>query len=114
MSTPRPKSPLDTALANVPADFRNRITKSYTDLKSRHAENKHDAAGLSAGKFCETVVRLLQHELNKTVTPFGQRIRNLNEECESFAEVPKAVGNESLRIVIPRAVSLLYTLRNKR
>jgi hypothetical protein len=114
MSTPKPKSPLDAALANVPAEFRNRIIKSYLELKSRHAENKHDAAGLSAGKFCESVVRLLQHELNKTVIPFGQRIRNLSDECDSFANVPRAVGNESLRIVIPRAVSLLYTLRNKR
>jgi hypothetical protein len=114
MSTLKSKSPLDTALANVPADFRNRIIKSYLELKSRHAENKHDAAGLSAGKFCESVVRLLQHELKRTVTPFGQRIVNLSDECDSFAQVPKALGNDSLRIVIPRAVSLLYTLRNKR
>jgi hypothetical protein len=114
MSTPRPKSPLEAALANVPADFRGRIAKSYLELKTRHAENKHDAAGVSAGKFCESVVRLLQHELKKPVTPFGQQLTNVASECDSFAQVPKTVGNDSLRIVIPRAVALLYTLRNKR
>lgn len=114
MSTPKPKSPLDDALANVPADYRRRIVKSYLDLKSRHAENKHDAAGICAGKLCETVVRLLQHELKKPVTPFGQQLANLSGECESFAKIPKTVGNDSLRIVVPRAVSFLYTLRNKR
>jgi len=114
MSTPKPRSPLDAALTNVPADFRNRIIKNYLELKSRHAQNMHDAAGLSAGKFCESVVRLLQHELKEPVTPFGKRILNLTNECDSFAQVPKTVGNDSLRIVIPRALALLYTLRNKR
>jgi hypothetical protein len=114
MSTPKPKSPLQDALAKVPTDYRNRIIKAYLELKARQAEGKHDAAGLSAGKLCETVLRLLQHELKKTVTPFGQQIPNFSGECESFAQVPKAVANESLRIVIPRGLNYLYTLRNKR
>ena len=114
MSTPKPKSLLQDALANVPTDFRSRIIKAYSELKARQAEGKHDSAGLSAGKLCETVIRLLQHELKKAFTPFGQQIQNFGAECESFAQVPKALGSESLRIVIPRALSFLYTLRNKR
>ena len=114
MSTRKPKSPLQDALANVPADYRSRVIKSYLELKSRHAERKHDAAGLSAGKLCETVLRLLQNQLGQTVTPFGQPIPNFHDVCESFAKVPKANGNESLRIVIPRALAFLYTLRSKR
>jgi len=114
MSTRKFSAPLDAALINVPTDFRRRITKAYLELKSRHAENKHDAAGVSAGHFCESVVRLLQHELKTSFTPFGQQLTNVAGECDSFAQVPKAVGNDSLRVVIPRAVSLLYTLRNKR
>lgn len=114
MNTPKPKSPLQDALANVPADFRSRIAKSYLELKARHAEGKHDSAGVSAGKLCETVVRLLQQQMGKPVTPFGQQIANFAGECDSFAQLPKASGNESLRIVIPRALNFLYTLRNKR
>jgi len=114
MNTPKPKSPLHDALANVPTDYRNRIINSYLDLKSRHTEGKYDAAGVSAGKLCETVLRLLQHELKKAVTPFGQQITNFAGECDGFAQVPKTMANESLRIVIPRALSYLYTLRNKR
>jgi hypothetical protein len=114
MSTRKPKSPLQDALANVPADYKNRLIKSYLELKSRHAEGTHDAAGLSAGKLCETVLRLLQSQLGQAVTPFGQQIPNFHDVCESFAKVPKVNGNESLRIVIPRALSFLYTLRSKR
>ena len=114
MSTPKPKSPLRDALANIPTDYRSRIIKAYLELKARQAEGKHDAAGVSAGKMCETVLRLLQHELKKSVTPFGQQILNYSGECDSFAQVPKAAANESLRIVIPRGLNFLYTLRNKR
>jgi len=114
MNTPKPKSPLQDALANVPADYRGRIAKSYLELKARQAEGKHDAAGVSAGKLCETVVRLLQQQLGKTVTPFGEQIPNFAGECDSFVKLPKASGNDSLRIVIPRALNYLYTLRNKR
>lgn len=114
MSTPKPKSPLQDALANVPTDYRNRIIKTYLDLKARQAEGKYDSAGVSSGKLCETVLRLLQHELKRPVTPFGQQISNFSGECDSFAQVPKASANESLRIVIPRGLNYLYTLRNKR
>jgi hypothetical protein len=114
MSTPKPNSQLEVALAGVPTNFRTRIAKAYLELKARHAESKHDAAGISAGKLCETVIRLIQHELKGTYTPFGQQINNVPLECETFAQTPKTAGNDTLRLVLPKAISLVYTLRNKR
>ena len=105
---------LESALASIPVTFRKKITKSYLDLKRRHAEAEYDAAGLSTGKFCEAVLRLLQNELTGSHTPFGDRIVNFGDACEKLTQTPKAAGNESLRIVIPRTLSFLYTLRNKR
>ncbi|MGT2438152.1 hypothetical protein ACU4GH_22585 [Bradyrhizobium betae] len=107
-------SPLDAALAGVPATFRGRIIKAYLELKARSAEAKHDAAGVSAGKLCETVVRLIQHELTGAFTPFGQQINNMAKVCEQFAQTPTTSGNDSLRLVLPKAISLVFTLRNKR
>jgi hypothetical protein len=114
MNTPKAKSPLQSALANVPSEFRTRIIKAYLDLKARYSEGKFGGAGLSAGKLCESVIRLLQQELKGSHTPFGHQIQNFAAECESFAQIPRTQGSESLRIVIPRALSYLYTLRNKR
>lgn len=107
-------SPLETALLGVPGLFRGRIVKSYLELKGRYSETKHDAAGVSAGKLCETVVRLIQHELTGSFTPFGQQINNMAKVCENFASMPEAAGKASLRLVVPKAISLIYTLRNKR
>jgi hypothetical protein len=115
MSTsPSKQSPLDVALGALPATFRKRIIKTYLDVKRRHAEAEFDASGLSVGKFCETVLRFLQQELTGTYTPFGQQLPNFANECAKLAQTPKTAGSESLRIVIPRAIDFLYTLRNKR
>lgn len=116
-NTSKHKSPLQDALGNIPTEYRGRIIKAYLDVKARHAEAKHDAAGLSAGKLCEAVLRLLQSQLGQAVTPLGQQIPNFQNACDKLAALPKdpaQKGNEALRVVIPRALAFLYTLRNKR
>ncbi len=110
----KPKDSLDSALAAIPSDFRKKLLNSYRDLKTRHSEAKFDAAGLSAGKFCETTLRFLQQKLTGAHVPFGAKIPNFVEACASLGQQPVTSGNESLRIVIPRALVYLYTLRNKR
>jgi hypothetical protein len=113
-STSKSSSPLETALGNVPAQFRGRLVKTYLDIKRRLAEANYESLGLAAGKFCEIVLRLLQHEILKAHTPFGQKIPDFSVECRKLIESPKTAGEESLRVVMPRALVFIYTLRNKR
>jgi hypothetical protein len=115
MSTTRSRALLlETALAAVATNFRKKIISTYLDVKRRHADGEYDAAGLSVGKLCETVLRFLQNELTGSHTPFGQKIGNFVDECDRLEKLPKSSGNESLRLVIPRSLVFLYTLRNKR
>jgi hypothetical protein len=114
MSTSKPKDVLDDALKAIPSTFRKHILKTYRDLKRRHSEAKFDASGLSAGKFCESVFRFLQHHLTGSCVPFGTAIPNFADECAKLVALPKTAGNESLRVVMPRTLVFLYTLRNKR
>jgi len=75
MSTSSLSSPLEMALANINSKFRSRIIKLYLELKRRYAEAtfdlSFDAAGLSAGKFCEAMLRFSQNELTGIYIPFG-------------------------------------------
>jgi hypothetical protein len=110
---------LDLALANVNEKFRGRIIKTYLELKHRLIRSFHtkeyDSSGLSSGKFCETVFRILEFELKSgSYTPFSQHIGNLAKELINLEQIPKSAGHESLRIIIPRALLVIYTLRNKR
>jgi hypothetical protein len=105
---------LEAALAGVPAVFRTRLIKRYRDLKEAHVSGQHDATGLRTGKFCEALLRLLQNELTGSYTPFGQQIAGFADECAKLERLPRTAGIESLRVIMPRALNFLYTLRNKR
>ena len=102
------------ALAGVPAAFRAKITSSFLELKKRSREGKLDAAGLSAGKFCEAVLRLLQQEVKASYTPFGKQIPNFADVCREIISGTSTTVPESLRVIVPRALVFVYTMRNKR
>lgn len=117
-NTSNPKSSLNAALSAIPTKFRNRIVQSYLELKRRYYaasyDSSWDTAGLSAGKFCESVFRFIQHELTGSSIPFGTHIPNFADECRKLIQLPTTAGLESLRVIIPRALVFLYTLRGKR
>jgi hypothetical protein len=111
-------SAINVALGNIEAGFRKRIIDAYLELKHRAFKavyNKEfDSAGISSGKFCEILFRFLEKELKGTYTPFASHISNMASELNKIEQLPKTSGNESLRIIIPRAILMIYTLRNKR
>ena len=114
MNTGKNNSGLDFYLENIPAIFRNRIIKEYLNIKSRFRKGDFDSSGLSCGKFCEQNLRFLQHVLTGTHIGFTDEIKNFQSEIAKLEKVDKSKGNDSLRIIIPRALAFLYTLRNKR
>lgn len=114
MNTKSPSPALETALASIPAAFRGKIVQTYLDLKRNCVECRYDAAGMSSGKFCEVVLRFLQNIIHGTHTPFGKQIPNFADECRRLVSAPVTAGNESQRIVVPRALIFLYTMRSKR
>jgi hypothetical protein len=109
---------LEAALANVTTKFRVKIISTYLVIKNRYShatfDNSFDSSGLSVGKFCETVLRFLQEELTGSYTPFTKQIQNFAEESRKLIVLPTTSGQESLRIIIPRALVFLYTVRGKR
>jgi len=113
-TTSKRTSPFEAALRPIPSQFRTKIVKAYSELKRRNSEGQHDSAGLSAGKLCESVLRFLQQQLTGSFVPFGTPLANFQDECDKLARTPKTSGPESLRIVVPRSLAFLFTLRNKR
>lgn len=118
-ATPQPNALLETALAGIKKTFRSRIIASFVEIRTRftqavYTDSAYDAIGLSAGKYCETILRFLQDELTGTHTPFGSQLGNYGDVCRSLEQTPKSAGSESLRILIPRCLSFVYTARNKR
>ncbi|MFY0642765.1 MAG: hypothetical protein JXR16_17065 [Bermanella sp.] len=119
MDTASPEELLVSALSAIDDNFKEKIVDSFLELKRRftqavYSDQAYDAIGLSAGKFCETLLRFLQQELTGKHTQFGSPIRNFADECRKIENLPRDAGPESLRIIIPRCLLFIYTVRNKR
>jgi hypothetical protein len=105
---------LDAALGALPAVIRKRLVSNYANLKRPAFESHSDALGHQAGKLAEVLLRALQHWLTDTYIPLSTGLRNFKGECEKIEALPKSTGPEGLRILMPRALVFLYSLRNKR
>jgi hypothetical protein len=105
---------LDVALGNVPDSFRRRIVDAYLDLKHRGRVGDPKGAASSHSHFCEAVLRFLQAALTGTHIAFGVHIKNFQQECVKLENAPATPTNEAQRLIIPRALAFLQTLRNKR
>lgn len=114
MGTAASDPTLEAALVNVPSRLRTSLIKSYRDLKAAYSAGQHDACGLRVGRFCEVMLRILQDMLTGQHVALGTRIRNLEDECRKLEQTPQTAGPEGLRVIAPRALAFLYTLRNKR
>lgn len=114
MSTSANRTTLEEAMQGVSEDFRDRLIDTYLEIKKSDAEAKHEAAGMAAGKFCEVALRFLQDEVIGNFTPFGKSIGNFANECRVLITHSPCSKQETIRVIIPRCLSFLYTLRNKR
>lgn len=114
MSTSGSSTQLEAALASIPNDLRKRLLRNYATVKSNALQPHHDAVGHQVGKLSEVLLRVLQHLLTGASTPLSTGLADFKGECEKLERVPKAAGAEGLRILMPRALAFLYTLRNKR
>ncbi|MBL7211152.1 MAG: hypothetical protein ISS61_02100 [Desulfobacteraceae bacterium] len=114
MNTPKHNALLDAALSSIQKKFRTKIITAYFDLKRNCIEARHDAAGLAAGKFCEAVLRHIQKVVTGSSIPFNKKIGNFADECRKLIVSPSGASTESERVILPRALVFLYTMRNKR
>lgn len=114
MSTEKSNVLLKQALANVKGTFRTKLINAYLCVKRSHLEANYDAAGMHCGKFCEVLVRLLQEEITGSYVAFGKQIPDMANECRKLITAQNPTVPESLKIIIPRALVFLYTMRNKR
>ncbi|MDH5510593.1 MAG: hypothetical protein OEZ32_09600 [Nitrospinota bacterium] len=109
---------LDSALSGIPKIFRKKILDTYLQIKERSKkaifDSSFDAAGLSSGKFSEAVFRYIQNEVTGKYIPFGKNISNFPDECRKIITHQNGSIPESIKIIMPRALVFLYTLRGKR
>lgn len=117
MSTSR-SDILGKILSTLPKPFNIEVPNAYFKLKNKYDiafyNSEYDGVGIAIGKFVEVLIRLVQKEVKGAFTAFGTSIPDLPKECRSIIETKGSSAHESVRVIIPRSLVFLYTLRNKR
>lgn len=104
---------LEAELAKgLPADLVKKLLAAYEEIKENFYLGRHEPSELNAGKLCEIVARILEHESGLALTPWGKTIPNLGDYLRGFEKQTQA--NDSIRFHIPRVANAIYNIRNKR
>ena len=98
---------------SYPLELVNSLLESYEELAGNFVRGKLRPSQVEGGRFCEAVIRMLQHETTGNYTPIGTPL-NLDLEIETLKNLPKAAHDESIRLHIPRTVRVIYDVRSKR
>jgi len=98
--------------SKLPPDLVDALLNAYREIEGNYILKKWKASELDSGHFVEAARRMLEYQLNGAYTPISQRLPNFNDAVLNSYE--NATGNESFRIIIPRALKAIYNIRNKR
>lgn len=94
------------------ASLATEIITSYSEVESQFTLQKWKVSALDAGHFVESVRRFIELKLFGAYTAIGTSLPVFNEA--TLKRYEQAVGDESYRIVLPRILYAIYTVRNKR
>lgn len=90
------------------------------ELLEAHAQAKKNLylgglrlSEVEGGRFCEAAFRLLEQITQGGFTPLGTQL-NTDKTIQKLENLPKGSQPDAVRIHIPRALRLVYDIRNKR
>lgn len=94
--------------------------KLVDELLEAHAQAKKNLclgglrlSEVEGGRFCEAAFRLLEQIAQGSFTPLGTQL-NTDKTIQKLENLPKGSHSDAVRIHIPRALRLVYDIRNKR
>lgn len=106
-------------LSGVPAGLRTPLLESFQEIATNYIEGRWEPSELNGGKFCEVVYSIIQGVLTGTfpATASKPKDKDMATACRALENQkadPTRVGDESLRVLIPKMLLPLYEIRNKR
>jgi hypothetical protein len=104
---------IDAALKQrFPTELVGALLAAYREIEGNFALRKWKASELDAGHFVEASRRVIEKELFGSYTPIGKDLPKFHDgELKRYEQ---GIGDESFRILIPRALKAIYNIRNKR
>jgi len=97
--------------SGVPENLVAELTSAYVEAKTRFYRDDLRPSAIEGGRFSEAAFRILEWAAGIAMTPVGQTMPTVDRLLQTLAN---GQGNESIRLHIPRALRMIYDIRNKR
>jgi len=100
-------------LRSFPARVVEELLEAYGAAKRSYYLGGLRLAEVEGGRFCEAAFRMLEHKTTGKHTPLGKQLKT-DKLIPQLAQMPGSLNTESIRLHIPRALRVIYDIRNKR
>jgi hypothetical protein len=98
---------------SLPAKLVDELLAAYEDAKQNFYVGGLRLSEVEGGRFCEAAFRLLEHITTGKSTPLNKQLET-DKLILVLSNLPSTTHSESIRIHIPRALRVVYDIRNKR
>lgn len=102
---------LEDALSAAPEPIRTAILTDFEALLRHSRREDWIDVGTRAGRLAENFLRLLYSRIGDSVPV---EIDQFRDRCDRFGKIPAESQPKAVRILIPRALTVLYEIRNTR
>lgn len=103
-----------TALAHLPKGLRGPLVDAFNRVVANFREGRWEPSELNGGKLCEIAYSILRGCVDESYPLKPSKPRNLVEACHRLENADAKKFSRSIRIQIPRAIVVLYEIRNNR
>lgn len=103
------------ALINkLDAGLVDQLLESYEEAKQNLYLGKLRLNEVEGGRFCEAAFRILESVTKGKFTPLSRSLGNTDDLIAALASLPHSQHPDAIRLHIPRALRVVYDIRNKR
>jgi hypothetical protein len=99
--------------AHFDAALVDELLAAYQDAKHNFYLGGLRLGTVEGGRFCEAALRMLQQATTKKFTPLGKTL-DANNITIQLSNTPAADFPDAIRLHIPRAIRVVYDVRNNR
>lgn len=98
---------------NLPSTLIREVLTAYQDARKNFYLGGLRLSGVEGGRFCEAVFRILEFITTGDFTPLGRPLET-DKIIARLANLPAGAFPDSVRLNIPRALRVVYDIRNGR
>jgi hypothetical protein len=99
--------------AHFNAKLVDELLEAFDEAKRNYYEGGHRLSAVEGGRFCEASFRILEEATTGNFTPIGTVLDTERLE-RRLSALPAAAFSRSIRVYIPRALRVVYDIRNNR